>query len=331
MRKVLLHQFVGASISFLNNGTEVFSDQQGYFTLNNLIAGTQVLDIDAQGAVASPEGGPYASFREQFALIAHVENIEERPFFLPRIATESLTQVYPEQETEVSNTSLGVSISIPPHTAKNPDGSDFTGQLSISLVPKGFAPVALPEALNFGQLVTIQPVGINFTTPVPITFPNSDNLTPGNEVEIWSIDPEMGAFVMVGIGEVSADGQTIQTISGGVIATDWHSRIPLKLDSSSKAEAPNCNPCSKNTETTNSTLNTQSGDLSTDFQLPEYFSQGQQRSQSFVYNSRRAWPTPVIPFDATINRRSAVPDTISHQAIIGGIKQNNLSYQSTSG
>ncbi|MGR9071590.1 MAG: RHS repeat-associated core domain-containing protein [Gammaproteobacteria bacterium] len=322
---------VGATVSFLNNGAAAQSDSQGYFTLTGLAAGTQVLDIDSKTALNSPAGGPYAGFREQYPLIAHVENIQERPFFLPRIAVNSLTLVDPELETVVANAELGVTLTVPAHTAINPDGSEFTGQLSISLVPKGFEPANMPAELDFGQLVTIQPVGLEFASPVPITFPNLDGFEPGNEVEIWSVDPEQGAFVVVGVGEVSADGQTIQTVSGGIRATDWHSQLPLKAKTAGQASSANCDPCKKNSETTNSRLATQSGELSTSFALPAYVSQGQNRAPAFVYESQRAWPNPVIPFDATINRRSVVPNKISHQAILGGVAQNNRNYQSTAG
>ncbi len=49
---------------------------------------------------------------------------------------------------------------------------------------------------------------------VPITFPNFDNLPPGTETDIWSLDPATGSFGMVGIGQVSADGSVIETNSG---------------------------------------------------------------------------------------------------------------------
>ncbi|WP_349431031.1 putative Ig domain-containing protein [Methylomarinum sp. Ch1-1] len=322
---------VGATVSFRHNGSSARSDSQGYFTLSNLTAGTQVLDINAATAQDSPVGGPYAGFREQYPLIAHVENHEARPFYLPRIDRDSLTQIDPAIETRVANPNLGVSFTVPPYTAKNPDGSYFTGQFSISEVPRNLAPAAMPETIDPGLLVTIQPVGITFTEPVALTFPNIDHLEPGNEVDIWSIDPEMGAFVIVGTGQVSADGQSIETIAGGVSATDWHSVLPPEANNTSQAPGSHVSPCDQDQTVTNSTLTTQSGCLNSGFSLPSYASQGKRRRLSFSYRSGRAWPNPAIPFDATIVRRSAVPPKISHQAIIGGVRQNNPSYLSTSG
>lgn len=89
----------------------------------------------------------YASFREQLHLVPNTLNQVECPFFLPPLATASITQVVPNQRTIVENTDMGVSLTINPGTAVNQDGSPYTGQLSISEVPLALAPAALPEFL----------------------------------------------------------------------------------------------------------------------------------------------------------------------------------------
>jgi len=196
---------VGATVSLLNTAFSTTSDTSGNFTLDSIPGGEQILDVDATTAILAPDGSQYASFREAIELIPDVTNNIDRPIFLPRIDSSSSTTVDPANTTVVTNPNLGVSLTIPPNTAKNPDGTDFTGDLSISEVPAGFAPAPLPEELEPGLLVTIQPVGVSFSTPVPITFPNTDNLSPGSEVDIWSLDPDTGEFTIVGIGQVSAD------------------------------------------------------------------------------------------------------------------------------
>ena len=231
---------VGATVSFLNTGISDLSDGNGFVTLTGLPSGGQVLDIDSTTAALAPDGSNYAGFREQFVVEANSTNFVSRPFFLPRIADSSLTTVDPNATTVVTNAALGVSITIPPHTAKNPNGTDFTGQMSISEVPRGLAPAPLPDTLDPALLVTIQPVGITFATPVPITFPNLDQLPVGNEVDIWSLDPATGLFSIVGTGEISADGQSLETISGGVRAADWHGLIPPKCDGGEQGDEPNC-------------------------------------------------------------------------------------------
>lgn len=69
-------------------------------------------------------------------LIANVTNVVERPLYLPRLAAESLTPVDPNQ-TVVTNPTLGISVTLPAQTAINDaDGTEFTGQISISEVPQ---------------------------------------------------------------------------------------------------------------------------------------------------------------------------------------------------
>ena len=211
---------VGATVSFLGTVLFAVSDSQGNFTVTDLPAGPQVLDIDTSTAVPGPEGALYGGFREELELIAGVNNIVERPFFLPRI-DETIKEVDLDElsttylYTTYTNVPLEVSITVPPDTAKNPDGTPFTGDFSISLVPRGLAPAALPDFLDPGLLITIQPVGITFATPVPITFPNIDGLPAFSEVDIWSLDPDLGVFLVVGTGVVTFDGTQIETISGG--------------------------------------------------------------------------------------------------------------------
>ena len=320
---------VGATVSFLNTGISDLSDGNGFVTLTGLPSGGQVLDIDSTTAALAPDGPNYAGFREQFVVEANSANVVSRPFFLPRIADSSLTTVDPNATTVVTNAALGVSITVPPHTAKNANGIDFTGQLSISEVPRGLAPAPLPDTLDPALLVTIQPVGITFATPVPITFPNLDLLPVGNEVDLWSLDPATGAFSIVGTGEISADGQSLVTISGGVRAADWHFLMPPECDAGENGDSPNCG-CGKTNEGS-SQINTRGGWLSTDFSLPDYRSQGRSRGLRFVYRSERAHPQPVILFDGTVVSQAAVPPTLSYQVRVGGVEQVGETFVSTAG
>ena len=220
---------VGATVSLLGVGASTVSDADGRFELTGIPSDSQVFDIDTSTAAPAPDDSPYAGFREELHIMAGARNVVNRPFFLLRIATESLTAVNPSATTVVTNETLGVTLTVPPNTAKLADGSNFSGEMSISVVPEALAPAALPENLEPGMLITLQPVGVTFATPVPITFPNIDNLPPGSETDIWSLNPNAGTFVVVGTGRVSADGSVIETISGGIRANDWHAaQAPTK-------------------------------------------------------------------------------------------------------
>jgi len=319
----------------LGTGISATSSANGDFTLSGIPASIHVLDIDSSTAQMAPNGSPYAGFREEIELIAGVTNAVSRPFFLPRIAVNSLTSVNPNFFTTVTNPDLGITLKVPPGTAKDENGNDFTGQLSISIVPKGLAPAELPSNLDPGLLITIQPVGITFSSPVPITFPNIDNLPPGTQTDIWSLDAETGTFKVVGTGLVSADGTKIETISGGIRATDWHFTLAARVLQALKnlaggigsilnaAFGGKCNCTSQ--------VQVKDGSLEVDFSLPSYRSLGVSRSLRFVYQTQWAHPKPIIPFEPTISVRSAVPPTLSYQLSVAGVEQGTESFLDTTG
>lgn len=322
---------VGATVSFLGTGQLAVSDNQGYFSLDNLPDGRQVLDIDPTNAQVGPNGVVYAGFREHFDLLGHVVNDVQRPFYLPQIDQSSLTQVIAGEDTVVENVNLGVTLTVPADAVVNMDGTPYTGELSVSVVPHNLAPAAMPDNLDPGLLLTIQPVGVVFSTPAPIIFPNIDGLTPGSEVDIWSLDPEMGAFSIVGVGEVSVDGTQITTISGGIRAADWHMSLPPTSTPVDQSHEPNEDPCEQDSTKSTSTIRTSSGCLDTGFSLPSYLSQGKSRELTFSYRTDRANSSPLIPFNITIPVRSAVPRKISYEVYVGGVKQGSEVFISTDG
>jgi len=362
---------VGATVSFLGTGISSTSDAQGFFTLSDLPSGTQVLDIDASTANPGPGGVTYASFREQVTLIANVTNVEDRPFFLPNVDPNSqmmvngspVTQVDPNNTTVLSNPVLGISVTIPAHVAKNADGTDYTGPLTISEVPEALAPAALPDTLDPGLLITIQPPGVLFTTPAAITFPNVDQGLPGDIVNLWSLDPATGLFRIVGTLEVSADGTTLETVSGGVIATDWFCPCPPAANAGSTGSAlgfgvggngsgglggnpnmggnpnnqpdqdkPNTdNPDDEDCGGTGSATTLCGGALLVQHQLPTYQSVGAARGPTFIYNHSHADPHPILFNNPTIPLGSQTPLTMSARLAIAGVDQGFEIFTDTSG
>lgn len=191
--------------------------------------------------------------------------------------------------------------------------------MSISLVPGNLAPAALPADLNFGQLVTIQPVGVTFSQPAQIGLPNLDELPPGSEVDIWSLDVGTGRFVVVGTGRVSADGMRIDTISGGIRASDWHAGAsPGVIASPAPNNSTNQDPSDDCVAQTGSRTSLGDGNLEVDHLLPPYVSQNQPQTLRFVYRSRAADPVAILKSDSTLPLKAAVPQEVSMRAKPGG-------------
>ena len=325
---------VGAAVSLLGTDALVITGADGRFTLPNIPGGLQVLDIATADSQPAPDGSGYAGFREAITIIRGLANDVERPFYLPRLAMDSMATVDPNFSTMVENTTLGVSIVVPPHTAML-NGEEFTGALSISEVPEALAPAPLPDFLGFSQLVTIQPVGVTFNDPVPITFRNIDGMPPGSEIDIWSLDPDAGIFIVVGKGQVTADGEFIETIEGGIIAADWHGTAPPRIDLNAPFAAriaaqeafirigennglngPDCPSASNGAVTAEfgSDVSLSDGAITTSLRPPAYISGGERRALELFYHSLTARPEVIIP--VTLGLRA---EQISIEGTIGGL------------
>ena len=316
---------VGATVSILHTQVSARTDAEGNFTLSGIPeAESYILDLDPSSARPAPLGLGYAGFRERISLHAHVLNTEPRPFTLPRLAAESRTQINPLRDTMVMNEELDIELQVPAGMALAEDGSPYNGELWISEVPRGLAPAALPEFLDPGLLITIQPVGVRFAQPVPITFSNPNGYPPGAELDLWSIDPEQGEFVIVGTLRVSSDGERLETVSGGIRAADWHARIPNPPGSPTPDEPPlpdEDNKCDCPNEDAGSSANLQDGRLGMDISLPTYRSLQRNRGVRLVYQSSRAHVRPLVSINSGVQGGgSIVPQSLSLYLDVGGVQ-----------
>lgn len=324
----------GAAVAILGTALVTHTDADGRFTLSGLPTGDQVLAFDGIAASPAPGGGTYAGFRRHFDPVAHAINRLDRPVYLPRIDAGSITPVTGGATTVVTNARLGVTLTVSAGAAVNPDGTPYTGTLSISEVPRGFAPATLPDTVDPGLLVTLQPVGVRFTTPGALSFPNIDHLAPGKEVDLWSVNPDTGVFSIVGTNRVSADGQRLETVSGGVRATDWYGPLPpVGRGSGDTGEGPSPDrcPCNQDSSPSGSRVLSKSGALLASLSVPGYVSLGRSSQPTLVYDSARADPRPVLPFDLTLLARAGVPPAASYGVSVGGVQQGPETFVSTAG
>ena len=308
---------VGATVRHIETDKSVTTDNQGYFTLSGLNASEQYIEFN--GATASPVN-KYGAYRSQQKLTANVTNVIDRPIYIMAIDTQGQTQVDPNQETIVQNPNIDTTITIPPHTVMDDNDNEYSGPISVSEVPDDFTPSSLPDTLDPGMVLTIQPMGLTFNEPAPITFPNFDNLPPRSVVDIWSMDHETSQFFVAGKGRVSNDGSVIETIQGGIRESSWHFPSARQPDTGPSPEDPGDNNRPPDCPVS-SKISLADGCLSTSIDLPSYISLGQTRGLSFVYNSQTAYPQPIFSINAdSSDLDSPIPNQLSYSlSDLGGV------------
>ena len=278
--------------------------QDGSFTLD-LGSGPVVSDtLRVRGELfAGPLEYPFIAEKLPFLLghelFAGTNNVVNRPIFLPALDTANAVQINPNVDATVTTAAIpGIALFVEAGTLMNQQGTPFNGMLSITEVPVDLTPAALPSGLFPDLVVTIQPGEMVFAQPAPLDFPNTagpngERWAPGTVMDLWSIDPVTGEFDDVGDMEVSADGQRVETISGGVRNSSWHFGTPRPPKPKPEPDEDECEECDEKGEA-NSVVDFSSGELTETHALPTYQSLGAARGVELVYNSLRADPRPIL-------------------------------------
>ncbi|HQR13295.1 MAG TPA: RHS repeat-associated core domain-containing protein [Nitrospira sp.] len=303
---------VGVAVSLRDIPTTTTTNAAGEFTLAfaGHPAGRQLLVV-----AGLPAG--YANLVAPVDLIANTANVLPSPVTTPPLDLATAVTVNPGATTTLTSATAHVTVVIPPGRAKNADGSPYTGQLTISPVPEYGRPESRPVELRPGLSVTIQPAGIVMDPPVAITFPNVDNLPVGNEFDLWSLYPDTGTFVSVGRLRVSADGQRLETIEGGVRKTAWHFALAPNADNQT-VQNQQAGPCAQCELASQGDLT--EGALTETITIPGIRTLGQSRDLTLRYTSTTADVQPILPVNALLQVRAAVPNTFSARLTIGGVQ-----------
>jgi len=204
-----------------NGVLPVQTDAQGQFTISQAPVGFTKLLVDGSTATRP---GSYPTLDYDVVTVAGQKTTVGQPIYLLPLETANSLCV---TDTTGGGTltvpqAPGFSLTFGPGQVTFPGGSK-TGCVSVTVVH----PDKVPMMPGFGQqprfIVTIQPAGAMFNPPAPITLPNVDGLKPREVTEMYSFDHDIGSFVAIGTGTVSADGQVIRSNNGvGVLKAGWH-------------------------------------------------------------------------------------------------------------
>ena len=98
------------------------------------------------GSVVYPFIAEKLSLVLEHEVMARVNNVIDRPIYLPELDIANAKQIDPTKDTTVTTAAIpGVSILVAAGTLLNQQGTVFTGKLSVTEVPANLAPAALPK------------------------------------------------------------------------------------------------------------------------------------------------------------------------------------------
>lgn len=161
--------------------------------------------------------------------------------FLPAISDDAFVEINPDVPTVVGfgNTDFLkiqemfpavdpavlklMQVRIPVGSAVNDLGEGATTAFIVPVAPE-FLPAPLPPNLDPKLVVSVQtPGATNFDVPATVTFPNLDEMGPGEQMLLFSFDHDAGKFVVNGTATVNSEGTGVTSDVGvGINAPGWH-------------------------------------------------------------------------------------------------------------
>jgi len=215
----------GVTVTIEGTGLLTITDDQGQFVIPNAPVGPYLLKLDGS---TTTRPGTWPELEFEIDIISGVNNTVGTPIFLPILDTENAKIAGGNEDVILTMKDVpGFSITVFANSATFLDGSR-TGQVMVSQVHSDKVPMTPIGGAAPLLTWTLQPAGAHFNPPARVTYPNIDNLKPGQVVDIFSFDHELGEFINVGTGAVSEDGSVITSDPGvGIHSAGWGYFQPL--------------------------------------------------------------------------------------------------------
>ena len=209
----------GVTLRIQGTTLQALANAQGQFQLTNVPVGT--LHLVADGTTATVPG-VWPTIAYNLVAVSGTDNPLPAPVYLLPIDVANAQTVGAEDVEFTLPEVPGFKLTVKAGSVTFPGGSNV-GQISVTPVNANKVPMPPPNGMQPQFIVTIQPAGAIFDPPAPLTLPNVDGHAPGAQVEMYSFDHDLEAFVTIGIGTVSANGSVIESNPGvGVLKAGWH-------------------------------------------------------------------------------------------------------------
>ena len=305
----------------------------GRFTLAGVPAGPGPLEIDGQhvgGGKYMMLMAPTAQFLGHTAY-AGVENVVPAAITLPAVDLAHATdfsKVDASASQDLTSPLLpGVTLHVAAGSARTMDGAPFTGMLALTPLPVDKLHEVLPAGVVPGTMVGVDGPDLMFSTPAQVTLPNTSGLAPGTVMQLMSMDMASGGFAATGKLQVSADGRTLETIEGGLLASSCLYDTPMGPGPGPGTPVTGCTDCEPEAAG-ESSVGVVTGKYLQDHPLVAYQSQGQARGLDLQYNSLQADPRPVVQVDSMTQPYSSAGTltSVGAQLQLGGVLQGAVTY-----
>jgi RHS repeat-associated protein len=196
----------------------VQTDSTGRFLLRGLVAGHQVLVIDAQ--TASHSNAFYGRYEVGVTVLPGKTNALNYTIWMTPLdmAHAANIQSPTSTETVITNPALpGLELHLPPNTVITDAAGKTIRQISITPIPLAQPPFPLPAGVKVPIYFTIQPGGayINVLNAgsgpkgARLIYPNTFNFAPGTAFNFWNYDADVKGWFIYGSGAVSPNGVSV--------------------------------------------------------------------------------------------------------------------------
>lgn len=235
----------GATINLEGTAYTAKSDVNGNFTISPAPVGTFLLQVVGQTSTRTDATFPTLVYN--ITTVAGINNTLGMPVCLPPLDPTSVQTYSPTSTQPLTLQMTGVPgyvFTVVPGSVTNPNGTPYSGPLSLSQVHADRVPMAPPHGTLPLMAGTLQPPGLHFNPPVQVQFPNTSGLAPGSVVDIYSYDHDQMAWVSQGPARVSADGSVIVSDPGfGISKSGWHFPPPPPPPPKCASACTTKNPC----------------------------------------------------------------------------------------
>jgi len=215
-------------VSVVLGAAFVLTDAAGNFTLLAPPTGPNMLFVD--GRTASTVTDQFPIVEIQITVAATGPTRVPFPIYLPKLDTANAINLPLDASGFTTQTVLATTPRIPGLVVTVPQGTKITGpdgnpvaQLVITPVPVDRSPMPFPAGKSAPLLFAINPGGSVPSQPLPISFPNVTEASPGRPADMHYFDLATGNWNIWGTGTVSADGRQVVSDPGtGLPRLAWH-------------------------------------------------------------------------------------------------------------